>query len=478
MPTSPPPFLKAHTVASLQKLLASCGLGRTGTKALLYQNIQKAARSFQPLPPTARILSIDLGIKNFAFSLLTPLSHPPTLDHNGSITQQPVSPAALHAWQRLDLTQGVPLPSTSTTSSLLSPSPSSSDLTPLEQQALQDFSPAAMSSLTYQLVTTHLLPLNPTHVLIERQRFRSSSGVAIQEWTIRVNTLEAMLHACFATLSGLGKWQGELFSVSPQAIARYLFPDAGSSSSSSDDLEEDGADSEKAAKKKGAKEKTNPYQILKQNKVSMLGEWIDPGGTMTGATEGALVLPKTTEAEEMAWMFVEGWQRKENKVKEEDQKVTKELLTKLDDLSDSVLQGLVWLQWQRNLEGLIKESPEVLEEEEEGLGEAVKKVRKGVKKVKASAETAGEEMEGEIGEEVTKKVKASPETVGDNIKVETEKKKKKSRGKPKLLEADEEAGSWEMTEKAPAWFREYGLGQGDWEVYLEEKESGELGNIP
>jgi cruciform cutting endonuclease 1 len=34
----------------------------------------------------------------------------------------------------------------------------------------------------------------------------------------------------------------------------------------------------------------------------------------------------------------------------------------MDDLSDAVLQGMVWLQWQRNLEALIRERPDLLEE--------------------------------------------------------------------------------------------------------------------
>jgi cruciform cutting endonuclease 1 len=42
-----------------------------------------------------------------------------------------------------------------------------------------------------------------------------------------------------------------------------------------------------------------------------------------------------------------------------------ELVTKMDDLSDAVLQGMVWLQWQRNLEALIKDRPELLLEVEE-----------------------------------------------------------------------------------------------------------------
>ena len=55
-----------------------------------------------------------------------------------------------------------------------------------------------MAQIALNFIQTHILPQNPTHILIERQRFRSSSSPAILDWTIRVNTLEAMIYAILA----------------------------------------------------------------------------------------------------------------------------------------------------------------------------------------------------------------------------------------------------------------------------------------
>ena len=68
------------------------------------------------------------------------------------------------------------------------------------------FSPASLARVTTALVRDALLPLRPTHVLIERQRFRSAGHAAVQEWTLRVNTLEAMLHAALRTVREYGLW--------------------------------------------------------------------------------------------------------------------------------------------------------------------------------------------------------------------------------------------------------------------------------
>ncbi|KAL2135912.1 hypothetical protein VTI74DRAFT_6295 [Chaetomium olivicolor] len=383
--TNPP--LSKLTGATLKSLCASCGLKKTGSKAILIHRLRHAAQHFQPLPPKSRILSIDLGLKNFAFSLLTPSPVPKSQTAPANLTTtEPftlTSPVHLHAWHRLDLT--LPISNTITTSATKNHAaitdPRNRSTTSVPNPAHPDpgneeeeFSPAALSQLTLALVKTHLLPLQPTHVLIERQRFRTGGAAAIFEWTLRVNTLEAMLHAVFAALrvvthegsgGGGGRkkegWDGTVESVLPRRVAGFLFPEGVSSQALGGD--EGGVEGGKNGKRRG-----DGYKLLKSEKVDALGRWLK---------DERMVVAKTEQAREMAGLFLEGLEgrgkrkggrkRKGEEGDEEEARLKKrqveELMTKMDDLSDAVLQGMVWLQWQRNLERLVKERAELLENE-------------------------------------------------------------------------------------------------------------------
>ena len=103
---------------------------------------------------------------------------------------------------------------------------------------------------------------------------------------------------------------------------------------------------------------------MKREKVGLLG------GFLKERSVAALVRPEEGQAEEMVRLFLRGLEERERKggrrgVGKKGEKEVDEFVTKMDDLSDAVLQGMVWLQWQRNLEGLIRERPELLEEVDE-----------------------------------------------------------------------------------------------------------------
>jgi cruciform cutting endonuclease 1 len=108
---------------------------------------------------------------------------------------------------------------------------------------------------------------------------------------------------------------------------------------------------------------TSPYQLLKRGKVDLLAAWL---------RDGKMVESQTPQAREMSKLFLDvldsaGKEKKGGRVKKKEDgegaNAASKLVTKMDDLSDAVLQGMVWVQWQRNLEKLIKEWPELLQEE-------------------------------------------------------------------------------------------------------------------
>ncbi|KLU81648.1 hypothetical protein MAPG_00733 [Magnaporthiopsis poae ATCC 64411] len=58
---------KAPTVAQLQQIAAACGIAKSGTKSVVASRIVSALAAHKPVPPGERLLSIDMGLRNFAF---------------------------------------------------------------------------------------------------------------------------------------------------------------------------------------------------------------------------------------------------------------------------------------------------------------------------------------------------------------------------------------------------------------------------
>lgn len=160
------------------------------------------------------ILSIDMGIRNLAFAHL--LVRPQS---SASITEKPKTQArtrtrakktaevTLNAWHRLDITNDG-IPSTfpglaEEAKAAQSPTLSESKKSTKEKEK-DTFSPPLYAHHAYTLLTTLLQTYKPTHILIERQRFRSAGGSAVQEWTLRVGVFEGMLYTVLYTLARQG----------------------------------------------------------------------------------------------------------------------------------------------------------------------------------------------------------------------------------------------------------------------------------
>ncbi|KAK3371861.1 mitochondrial resolvase Ydc2 [Lasiosphaeria ovina] len=314
-----PPRLQ---LKALRSTAVESGLPVGGIKSELVLRLRDAARKFTPVPANARILSIDLGIKNFAYSLIT-WTKPSTQGHS-EIPQWPGRlKVSVHEWKVVDLAQEAEAQALAATGT--------------SQAAV--FDPESLSKLALKLVNDRLLPLRPTHVLIERQRNRSSGSAAVTEWTLRVNSLESILYGILATLQqqqrGTGTFDaGAIIPILSHRVGSYL------------DRELD-VEPEKSVN-------------IKKRKMSILQGWIRAGVVepttedvrqqMSKAVLGKPDKPKRIGAKHKAEVGAS-----ESLPAQEGVKPPK--AQKLDDLSDSLTQGIVWLMWQRSFEERIKEEP-------------------------------------------------------------------------------------------------------------------------
>jgi cruciform cutting endonuclease 1 len=258
MNTSIAAVLKSRKVSQLSALLSNLGAKSSGRKTDLIARIENVINDQQKdgLTSKQRVLSVDMGIRNLALCAAdvqfpTATGHP-RLD--------------VIAWKRLDLTKGQEL----------------------------DYSPASLSKTAFALVTNSMLSLKPDTILIERQRFRTSNAPAIQEWTLRVNMLEAMLWSILTALHGSKHPGYHVESMNPARIAAFWA-------------------------RTGAK-------LEKKEKVCLVEAWIRDGGL-----DGIDLIFKGDVKDSF------------NKTRGGE---------KRDDLADSLLQGVTWAIWTRTRQRL------------------------------------------------------------------------------------------------------------------------------
>ncbi|KAK2850751.1 hypothetical protein FQN49_005351, partial [Arthroderma sp. PD_2] len=254
--------LNALKVRQLQNIALSTGVLSSGTKKELINRLtetfQKYGQSHEDGSTSKRgwvasqsqgrnakplsILSIDMGIRNLAYAhiLVSPRTSAEIdaskLVKNVSLPRS-ASKISLNAWDRLAISSFekydiekdpaiIPISKLaglrSDTSAAL-PCPGSEE-EKAERAIKEQFAPHLYASHAYTLITSLLETYKPTHVLIERQRFRSGGGSAVQEWTIRVGVFEGMLYAVLHTLQRQAKGEfGNVFvqGIDPQRVVRY-----------------------------------------------------------------------------------------------------------------------------------------------------------------------------------------------------------------------------------------------------------------
>lgn len=370
MPVTFPPKISSAQLKSLARL---CGKSRSGTKAAIQERIVNDLQDFKPLAAGTRVLSIDLGIRNLAYSLLEvpgidESSESSTTKRGRKKKQEALSPTTpplsiLHAWERLALIPKAPKVAKSKKKSKAYPVADSTADGPASQSKrkskkaaestvdekaaaeavvaaavaeatkdpsttpvlFEDFSPARLSLLAVHLITDRLLPLRPDVVIMEQQRFRSNGGSAVFEWTLRVNSLECMLYAVFATMRSLGKWpDGRLEGVVARNVQEFMIAQEGT----------------------GAMEEMDTGDNKKLKK--------DIVGRMLQRRDGVRIAEDAVLAEKIAKEYLEKWERHGKRGK------TGLDVKKMDDLADCLLQGLAFIRWQENQKKLLAGGVEAL----------------------------------------------------------------------------------------------------------------------
>ncbi|KAJ5190999.1 uncharacterized protein N7498_009984 [Penicillium cinerascens] len=331
----PFPWLASLKSAQLQCVARATGIQSSGTNGVLVERIQSTLSPYlQGQEPKGKIphngtvngdqamsiLSIDMGIQNLAFAHL----RVPSASDSKSTPE-------LTAWRRLAMSEIASLDLRSGAAEAVVQSSTS----PMEKNAKEAkkekekeiFSPPLYATNAYTLVTKLLSTYNPTHILIERQRFRSAGGSAVQEWTLRVGVMEGML---YAVLHALRQERGgdvskiQVDGIEPKRVVQYWI------------------DRERGGEKMSARE-------VKRAKIEIVGGWLGPGHG------GKIGIPEEGVVRDLVDAYL-------GKVNKEGGRGGKRIeVGKLDDLADCLLQGVTWLEWEAMRARLAREGYGVLE---------------------------------------------------------------------------------------------------------------------
>lgn len=319
---APLSWLSTCKVSQLKLIANATGISSGGTKPILTARLHhELQRSRLVLPENGtvkeqssqNIISIDMGIRNLAYCRFT-------LPNNSISANKPVVPT-IQEWSRIAI------------ASKDTPDDLATDSTSKEA-----FDPATYSAHAHDLITS-LLPSGPTQILIERQRFRSMGGHAVQEWTLRVNMFEAMIYAVLQTYVARGLWAGAVYPVAPGKVAKFWLGNGPDS------------DDRAGGVSKSARTKTA--------KVKLVASWLQQGARVrlkgTAVSMGRSFLERRRGGKKM--------DRKEVTTVDQIGAGAARVETgKLDDLADCLLQGMAWIRWEENRHAILSQGVAAMEE--------------------------------------------------------------------------------------------------------------------
>ncbi|KAF4551774.1 Mitochondrial resolvase Ydc2 / RNA splicing MRS1-like protein [Elsinoe fawcettii] len=270
--------------------------------------------------------SVDMGVKNLAVCVVCP--------NINSAKARTSAYFTLHHWERSDILATLSAEDDGDAAAF-----ARDDRDVI--QAPGAYSPSNLAPhaarMAYQLKTEH----KPSHILIERQRFRSGGGSAVQEWTLRVNSLEAMLWSSIetmkqeqlrrqATLKLEQTFFPEVVEMSPARIAAFWNGRGTDWGLEEEDIEELILQDAQAPKKQAVVSEDRAKRGMeKSEKISLVRNWFQ-----TGAVD------VVTSLQPLANAFMQtGRARKAD---------GDSVISKKDDLADCVVQGVTWGLVERN----------------------------------------------------------------------------------------------------------------------------------
>ncbi|EAW25400.1 uncharacterized protein NFIA_108930 [Aspergillus fischeri NRRL 181] len=356
-------WLNSLRASQLQRIAQATGIQSSGTKACLIARLKEELPQREPEKQTSTcartspgtntgamsILSIDMGIQNLAYAhLLVPRdSHTATA---GTVVK-------LNAWRRLAVSDALLDPAPDSLGKIEGGRASNASKLPgkVKEKEKHTFSPSEYARTAYALVTGLLHAYRPSHVLIERQRFRSGGGSAVQEWTLRVGVFEGMLYAVLHALGQAGEgaeagMRPVVLGVEPRRVGAYWEGRLG--------VDVDAPKKKKASSREG-----------KKIKINLAGEWLRAGmggeEAGSGSASGSpfqLSVADDPELRALVDAYLRRWASKSNpgrsvsraRAKAEGQAAVEEDgavveppdVRKMDDLADCLVQGVTWLEWQ------------------------------------------------------------------------------------------------------------------------------------
>lgn len=348
----PATWLSKLTIAQLRRAAFAIGARSSGTKAVLIQQIQQelgAPHSAAEQKTNHKhgagyaqalsIVSMDMGIRNLAYAHLMAAPVSPRKGTGGSALSLDPRPSLL-AWKRVVISDAPTgkgalakrrkEPSHSDDVATL-PLPAANGATEkgvhleLEKEA---FDPTTFAKYAYKFIKSILSAHRPTHVLIERQRFRSGGGSAVQEWTIRVGVFEGMLHAVLQTLSEEGGLPVNIQAIDPGRVARYWLAD-------------------RTAQRM---ERAGSAREGKRAKIDMVGESLGSGDGKLVSIGGGDDDGASQDVGQVVDAFLARWKKKAHNAR----KAGTQDIAKLDDLSDCLLQGVAWVNWQKKRQDVLQ----------------------------------------------------------------------------------------------------------------------------